>query len=91
MSMKNDIFGPLPSGEPVFGLKPLELKHSLAMQILGIRPSYYWQLMREGRIRALGSGKNSRADYETIEQYHRERQAAAKARKAKANEETAVE
>jgi hypothetical protein len=85
------------------GLKTLELKHDRAMQILGIRPSFYWRLVREGRIRTLGSGKNSRAVYASIEAYHRSRMTAPKEtlkiveasrrRQAarKANQEIAVE
>ena len=55
------------------GVKPLEVKHSRGMQILGVRPSKYWGLMRDGLIKAVGSGKDSRAVYASLEAYHRSR------------------
>jgi hypothetical protein len=54
-------------------LKPLEVKHARAMQILDIRPSFYWSLVREGRIKTVGSGKDGRAVFSSLEAYHRER------------------
>ena len=60
------------------GLKPLEVTHDRAMQILDIRDSVYWKLVRQGRITTVGWGRGSRADYASLEAYHRERLAAPK-------------
>lgn len=54
-------------------LKPMEIKHDRAMRLLDIRPSFYWKLVWEGRIRVVGSGKDGRADFASVERYHRER------------------
>jgi hypothetical protein len=59
-------------------IKPLAIKHSLAMQILGIGPSKYWKEVRDRLIKTVGHGVGSRADYASIEAYHAARLAAPK-------------
>jgi hypothetical protein len=54
-------------------LKPLEVTHDRAMQILDIRDSAYWKLVRLGRITTVGWGRGSRADYASLEAYHHAR------------------
>ena len=56
--------------------KPLELPHEQAMQILSIRASSYWGLIRKGLIKKVGSGRGSRAVYASVLAYHHARLAA---------------
>lgn len=83
-------------------IKPLEVEHRVARQILAIRSTaYYWELVRRGLIKTVGSGRNSRADYASLEAYHHERLTAPRrtlkmnerggAAPKKANEEIAAE
>ena len=60
-------------------IKPLAVRHKLAMEILGIRGRSYWDLLKEGLIKKVGRGRSSRADYESLELYHRKRLAEAEA------------
>jgi hypothetical protein len=64
-------------------IKPLEVRHSHAQQILAIKSGAYWRLIRSGIIKKVGWGRNSRADYESLERYHRERVAATEAGQGK--------
>ncbi len=54
-------------------LKPLEITHIRARQILDISASLYWGLVRRGLIQTVGFGRGSRAVYATVESYHRSR------------------
>lgn len=53
------------------GLKPLAVRHERGREILGIGDSAYWKLFREGKLKKVGSGRSSRADYASIEAHHR--------------------
>jgi hypothetical protein len=57
----------IPQDEP----GPLLVKHKRAQQILDCGASFYWRLVREGRIKVLGAGRASRADYASIRAYYR--------------------
>ena len=54
-------------------LKPFEITHIRARQILDISPTLYWSLVRRGLIQTVGWGRGSRAVFATVEAYHRGR------------------
>jgi hypothetical protein len=62
---------------PEDGPEPLMIRHKRAQWILGCGASFYWRLVQEGRIKVLGSGRASRADYASIKAYYRSLQAEA--------------
>jgi excisionase family DNA binding protein len=49
--------------------EPLLIRHSEAQRLLGIGESYYFQLVREGRIKTVGQGRLSRARYDSVKAY----------------------
>ena len=64
---------------PEDGPELLLLRHKRAQQILACGASFYWRLVQEGRIKVLGSGRASRADYASVKQYYHELMAEAQA------------
>jgi hypothetical protein len=64
---------------PEDGPELLMIRHKRAQQILAIGSSFYWRLVQEGRIKVLGSGRASRADYASIRKYYHELLAEAQA------------
>jgi hypothetical protein len=63
---------------------PLLVRHSEAQRLLGLGPSRYFKLVREGRIRSVGKGRMSRAEYSSILEYVRGLVAEAEAQGRKA-------
>jgi hypothetical protein len=64
------------------GAGPLLVKHKRAQEILACGTSYYWRLVREGRIKVVGVGRASRADYKSVKDYYLALLAEAQAEKA---------
>jgi hypothetical protein len=56
---------------------PLLVKHKRAQRMLDCGASFYWGLVKQGRIKVLGSGRASRADYASVKEYYRSLQAEA--------------
>jgi hypothetical protein len=51
--------------------EPLLIRHAEAQRLLGLGPSYYFGLVRSGRIRVVGRGRLSRALYSSVKDYVR--------------------
>jgi hypothetical protein len=60
--------------------EPFLVRHGEAQRILGIGQSYYFKLVREGRIKTVGTGRLSRAVYSSVVGYVRELVAEAEAK-----------
>jgi hypothetical protein len=50
-------------------VEPLLIRHTQAQRLLGIGPSAYFQLIREGKIKAVGERRTARAYYPSIQAY----------------------
>jgi hypothetical protein len=61
--------------------EPFFVRHKIGQQALGVRESYYWQLVRAGKITVVGRGKTSRASWQSIKNYAAELLAEAQADK----------
>jgi hypothetical protein len=61
---------------------PLLVRHAEAQRLLGLGPSRYFKLVREGRIRSVGRGRMSRALYSSVLEYVQALVAEAQGRKA---------
>jgi hypothetical protein len=51
--------------------EPFLVRHGEAQRLLGVGTSYYFQLVREGRIKTVGEGRMSRAIYSSVKEYVR--------------------
>jgi|HubBroStandDraft_6_1064221.scaffolds.fasta_scaffold1514855_1 hypothetical protein len=64
------------------GPEPLLVKHARGQQILDCSPSFYWALVRAGKITVVGRGKASRGYLPSIRDYVKGLLAEAQAGKA---------
>jgi hypothetical protein len=65
-------------------LEPWFVPHGVAMKLLGYRSSYYWGLVRKGKIRKVGTGKASRAVFASVKEIKAELLAEAAAKSGEA-------
>ena len=73
--------------------EPLLVKHAVARRAIGVGQSYYWRLVRKGRIQTVGKLKAGRAVWSSVRSYvdelinEKEKEAAeaGKAKKAEAD------
>jgi hypothetical protein len=59
--------------------RQLLVRHKHAQQLLDCSPSFYWSLVRKGKITVVGNGRAGRADYASVTAYVAAETAARKA------------
>jgi hypothetical protein len=61
--------------------EPLFVRHKIGQRALAIGESFYWSLVRDGKITVVGRGKTSRASWQSIKDYAAKLLAEAEAQK----------